>query len=86
MKLKEDFVTYEVNGEQMLVCASGAFQGIARGNKTSAFILDCLKEDITVDGIVDKILTKFEGAPREVIYRDVCGIIDKLREIGAIEE
>ncbi len=85
MKLREDFVTYDMNGERVLVCASGAFSGIARSNKTAAFILECLKEDTTVEKIVDKMEQKYQGAPREQMLRDVSVIIEKLREINAID-
>ena len=86
MKLKDDFITYESDGERILVCASGAFSGLARSNKTAAFILDCLKENTTPEAIVDKMMQKYEGATREVMLDDVNKIINQLREIGAIEE
>ncbi len=85
MKLKDDFITYESDGEQILVSASGAFSGLARSNKTAAFIIECLKEETTADAIVGTMLKKY-NAPRDLIASDVEKIISKLREIGAIEE
>ena len=86
MKLKEDFITYESDGEQILVCASGAFSGLARGNKTAAFIIECLKEDVSAEQIAEKMAQKYTGAPMDVMLNDVKSIIAKLREIGAIED
>lgn len=85
MKLKDDFISYESDGERILVSASGAFGGLARSNKTASFIIDCLKEDTTPDAIVSLMLQKYD-APREIIAADVEKIISKLREIDAIEE
>ena len=85
MKLKEDYITYETDGEQIMVCASGAFSGMARSNKTASFIIECLREDTTEEKIVEKMLEKYD-APKEIISADVAKIIVKLREIGAIED
>lgn len=85
MKIKEDYITYETDGEQIMVCASGAFSGIARSNKTASFIIECLREDTTEEIIVEKMLKKYD-APKEIISADVSKIIIKLREIGAIED
>ena len=85
MKLKSDFLTYESDGEQIIVSVSGAFAGLARGNKTTAFIVDCLKEETDQESIIAKMLEKY-NAPRELIEKDVNMVIEKLRSIGAIEE
>ena len=47
MKLKEEFITHETDGEQIMVCAGTSFNGIVKSNKTAAFIVDCLKTDTT---------------------------------------
>ena len=49
------------------------------------FIVECLKEDVTEDGIIQKLLVKYD-APKEQIAKDVAVVLDKLRSIGAIEE
>ena len=85
MKLKSDFLTYESEGEQIIVSVSGAFAGLARGNKTTAFIVDSLKEETDTETIITKMLEKY-NAPREIIEKDVNMVIEKLRSIGAIEE
>lgn len=86
MKLKSDFITQNIEGTQFLVpIGTEAFQGIVRNNKTAAFIVDCLKEDTTVDAIVDKMCAKYD-ASRETIAADVKQILDTLRGINALEE
>ncbi len=84
MKLKSGFVTHESNGEQILVSASGEFNGLAKSNKTAAFIINCLKNETTEDEIVSK-MSEIYDAPKEIISRDVHNIIEKLKSINAIE-
>ena len=85
MKIKEDFISHEVDGEYMLI-PTGAenFSGLVKGNATMGAIIDIMREDVTEDQIVDKMLERFD-ASREVIARDVHTVIEKLSSIGAIE-
>lgn len=88
MKLKDGFVTYVTDGEQIMVgvgSAADAFHGLVRSNRTAAFIIECLKKDTTPENIVDSMLSRFD-APRETIMKDTECIIDQLRSIGAIDE
>ena len=88
MKLKEGFITYVTDGEQLMVAAgpsADVFHGLVRSNETAAFIVDSLKTDTTVDKIVDSLLEIYD-APRAVIEKDTKSIISKLRSIGAVDE
>ena len=86
MKLKENYIVQEIDGEQFMVPVGGeAFNGIVRSNETAAFIVDCLKEETTEERIVDAMCTEY-NAPREVIAADVAEIINTLRGIHALEE
>ena len=86
MKLKEDFITQDIDGTQFLVAVGGeAFSGIVRSNETAAFIVDCLKEETTESAIVDAMAARYD-APRETIAADVAEIIYTLRGIHALEE
>ncbi|MGN1112927.1 MAG: PqqD family protein [Acutalibacteraceae bacterium] len=84
MKLKDNFVTYDSDGEQIMVATGGAFSGLVRSNKTAAFIVEQLKTETTQQKIVDSVLEKYE-ADRAAVEADVAKIIEKLRGIGAIE-
>ncbi|MGN0600691.1 MAG: PqqD family protein [Oscillospiraceae bacterium] len=85
MKLKDNFITHETDGEQIMVAAGGSFAGMVRSNATAAFIVDCLKNETSKDSIVDAMCAKYD-APREVITKDVDGVLAKLRSIGALNE
>ena len=86
MKLKSTFITQDIDDTRFLVPVGGeTFSGIARGNKTAAFIVDCLQSETTEEQIVDAMCVKYD-APRETIAADVREILGKLRSIGAIEE
>ena len=86
MKLKSTFISQDIDDTRFLVPVGGeAFSGIAKGNSSAAFIMDCLKNDTTEEQIVDAMCLKYD-APRNVIAADVKEILEKLRGIGAIAE
>lgn len=86
MKLKSDFITQMIDGTQFLVPAgTDSFSGIARSNRSAAYIVDLLKKETTEDEIVDAMCRKYD-ADRAVIAADVREILDKLRRIRAVEE
>ena len=86
MKLKEDFITQDIDGTQFLVSVGAeTFSGVVRSNKTAAFIVDCLKKETTKEQIVDAMCAEY-NAPRETIAADVEEILNTLRSINALEE
>ncbi|MBO7701230.1 MAG: PqqD family protein [Eubacteriaceae bacterium] len=86
MKLKDDFITQDIDDTQFLVpVGAGSFNGIVRSNETAAFIVNCLKEETSPEKIIDAMCGKYD-APRETIASDVERIIETLRGIGAITE
>ena len=86
MKLKPGFITQDIDDTQFLVpMGAEAFSGVVRSNRTAAFIVDCLKQETTEDAIVEAMCQTFD-APRETIAADVGGILNTLRQIGALEE
>lgn len=85
MKLKNGFITHDTDGEQILVDTTNHFSGLARSNKTAAFIVNCLKTETTEAEILEKMLAKYD-ADEKVMAEDIKMIIGKLRRIGAIDE
>ena len=86
MKLKDSFITQDIDGTQFMVAVGEtSFNGIVRSNKTAAFIVNCLKEETTAEQITDAMCARYD-APREVIAADVNEILNTLRGINAIEE
>lgn len=64
MKLKDTFVTQEMDGEQVMVEADGGFAGMVRSNATAAFIIDQLKTETTKEAILDAMEKKYDAPPR----------------------
>ena len=86
MKLKKEFITQEINGEQIMVSAGDSgFCGLVRSNASAAFIVDCLKEHTTEEKIVHAMLERYDASP-EIIEESVANILSMLRKIGAIDE
>lgn len=88
MKLHNGFITYATGDEQIMVAAGSAsdvFRGMVRSNATAAFIIDCLKTEITRDELAEKLCSRYD-APREIICRDLDKVLASLRKIGALDE
>lgn len=86
MKLREDFITQDIDDTQFLVpVGAESFNGIVRSNETAAFIVNCLKEETTEERIVDAMCEMYD-APRDVIASDVARVIETLRGIGALTQ
>lgn len=86
MRLKDDFITQQIEDTQFLVpVGAESFRGLVRSNRTAAFIVDCLQEETTEEAIVNAMCAKYD-APREVIAADVREILDTLRGINALDE
>ena len=86
MKLKNEFITQEIDGVQFLVPLGGeAFRGVVRSNAAAAFIVNCLQSETTEKAIVDAMRAKYD-APRAVLAADVREILDTLHRINALEE
>lgn len=78
MKLKDTFVTQEMDGEQVMVEAGGGFAGMVRSNATAAFIIDQLKTETTKEAILDAMEKKYD-APRAVMAEDVDMVLGNLK-------
>ena len=86
MKLKDGFLTHDLNGQQVLVSVGGSdFAGLVRSNETAAFIVDCLKQDTTPEAIIEALAAEYD-APRERLIDGVALVLATLSEIGALEE
>ena len=62
MKLKDEFITYETDGEQIMVAAgTDSFSGLVRSNETAGFIVECLKKTVTEDDIVHAMTDAYDA-------------------------
>lgn len=85
MKLNENFLVHTVGEETILVpTGNAAFSGMVRGNKMLGFILDLLKTETTEEAMIATMKARFE-APEGVIEQDVKDVLNRLKEIGAID-
>lgn len=86
MKLKNSFITYTTDREQIMVPVNNeGFRGMVRSNQTAAFVIDCLKETCSKEQLVDKMAQKYD-APREILEQDAERVLTVLRSIGALDE
>lgn len=86
MRLNKNFLTHKSRDEVIVVPAGNAsFSGVVKGNKTLGAILDLLKNETSVEQIVDAMQNEYD-APRDIIENDVVTVINRLRKIGAIDE
>lgn len=86
MKLKDDFVTQDIDGVQFLIPLGGeAFSGIVRSNETAAFLIDLLREETSEAALTDAMAAEYD-APRETLAADVARVLQTLRELNALEE
>jgi len=86
MRLKPEFITYNADGEAMLVPTGDAeFSGLVKGNRTLGAILELLKQDTDEAAVVTAMQARFD-APEEIIATDVRKAITELRNIGALDE
>lgn len=84
MKLKDTFITYS-SGDDYIMVATKGFSGMARGNKTAAFIIEQLKRSTTPEQIVDAVAAHFDVS-HPTVEKDVADVLAQLCSIGAIEE
>lgn len=85
MKIKESFVTHKNKDDYMMIDASGKFAGLIHSNATTAFIVDCLRNETTREDIIAKMLDKYDATEAEVAEA-VDKVIGALNSIGAIDE
>ena len=71
--------------ELMVSIGNTKFNELVRSNNTSAFIVECLKDNVTKNEIVEKMAEKYD-APKKIISADVKKILNTLRSIGTIDE
>ena len=86
MKLKPQYMTTTV-GSEMVIVPTGQteFQGIAKGNKTFAVIVDLMREETTEEEIISALHSRYT-ADGDNIERGVAYVLSQLRSIGALEE
>ena len=82
MKLKDRFTVNNVAGETVAVSVgdtNGRFNGYIKLNETGAFIFKTLKNDITREEIINKLMKEYPDATAEAAAESVDELIEKLK-------
>lgn len=86
MKLNSSFLSHKIDGQTVIVPVGNTdFHGLVQGNKTLSAIVECLSADTTEQEIVNNLCDRFDG-DRADIEADVHEAVNRLRQIGAIDE
>ena len=88
MKLKYDFAVQEVADGFVAVAVGDdapKFSGLVRMNKTSAFIFEQLKGDVTMDELVRRMAQKYE-ADEGTLRESAEAFTSKLRAEGLLQD
>lgn len=84
MKLRPTFVVNRIGGETVGVPLTGNFHGVVTANESAALILDCLKSETSREEILNRLLEEYDVS-RETAERDLDRVLDRLKQIDAIE-
>lgn len=89
MKLKYNFVTNEV-ADKIVAVAVGSdldqFNGFIKMNDIGAEIFEILKNDVTLDEIIDKMCEKHPESTRDEAVEAITGFVDELKKNGVVAE
>ncbi len=87
MKLKYNFIINQVAGQYVAVPAgmAGDFNGMIKLNDTGAFIFGLLKEDITLEAVIEKTAKEY-NCDIEEAKKSVENIIGQCKQAGLLED
>lgn len=86
MKLKHDFIVREVAGEYIMIPmgeSALAFSGLVATSEVGAFLCECLKEDVSREQLVSKVLEEYE-VDRETASADVDEFLQTLEKLNLV--
>lgn len=87
MKIREGFMLRQVADNYIIVPVGKAtyeFNGMIKLNETGAFIWECLKEDISLEELINRLMDEYD-VTNEVATNDVNLFINELRSAKLIE-
>ena len=88
MKVREGFVVRTVGDKKYAVATGEAckhFKGMRTLNEMGALIFDAMKKDVTVDEIVERILSEYD-ATKEQVTADVTEFVEQLKAADIITD
>ena len=87
MKIKNDFIVKEISGSTVVIPVGNRvadFNGMLKLNETGVFLFNLLKNDITIDVLVQNLVDEYE-VTKEKANEDVITFVNKLKEADIIE-
>lgn len=88
MKVKSGFILRDVAGKTMVVATgelSKSFHALITMNDSAKFMWQCLENDTTVDEIVAKVVSAYEGVDEQTVKNDVNAFVEKLQNAGVLD-
>lgn len=88
MKIKSGFAKRNIAGSEIVVPVGKAateFNGMITLNGTGSFFWECLKDDITKEQLLNKVLETYD-VTEELAKKDIDNFIDMLRKNNLLEE
>ena len=89
MKIKKGFLLREMAGGVNVVVGVGneanTLKGYVTLNESGALIWKVLEKGATLEDVVSAILSEYE-VEKEVARKDAVLVIEKLKEIGALDD
>ena len=86
MKVEKEFVLREIAGDNILVPVGETaldFNGLITLNEVGAFLWNKLQNDITIDGLVQKVLNEYE-VDEDTARKDILEFVDYLKKADII--
>jgi len=88
MKLSKEMLLTPMGEDSVLVpvgTAAEKFHGIVRLNETASFLVKLLAQDTTAEAMTKALLSEYD-VDEATASASVTGLLDNLREIGALTE
>lgn len=87
MKIKNDFIIKEIAGSTVVIPVGNRvadFNGMLKLNETGVFLFNLLKDDITVEALVNNLVNEYDVS-NDKANEDVITFVNKLKEADIIE-
>ena len=88
MHLTPEFQLRSIGNDYLAVPtgpAAARFNGLMMLNETGAFLVRCLKTEVSRAELLDKLREEYE-APDDVLLRDLDAFLAQMREVGVLED
>ena len=85
--MKYEFIVNDVADKKVAVAVGGdldQFNGFIKMNDIGAEIFEILKNDVTIDEIVDQMLAKHPESTKEEAVETVTGFVEELKKNGVV--